>query len=145
MIMPRVANVEILRARRGSELHKRFGLYVEHVGVLSSYPEDYEARLRPMFSGAFEHLNFLVLEAHDLALTKIERNAPRDIKDVRFLASGGLIDPDTLVNRYFSEMRPSLAAGNTLKQIEHNMRLWLEDFWPTPRLDAWPSDGNHES
>ena len=36
-------------AGHGSALHKKFGLYLQHVGV-ASLPEEYEARLIPMIS-----------------------------------------------------------------------------------------------
>ena len=72
-------------AGQGSALHKKFGLYLQHVGV-ASLPEAYEARLIPMFPGADRNLRLLGAEAYDLALSKLERNLARDrdIVDPRF-------------------------------------------------------------
>lgn len=51
-------------AGHGSPLHKRFGLYLQHVGV-ASLPEAYEARLIPMFPGAYRNLRLWGAEAYD--------------------------------------------------------------------------------
>ena len=51
----------------GSPLYKRFGLYLDPVGV-ANVPEDYEARLIEMYPGAFEHLRLYALDPYDIAL-----------------------------------------------------------------------------
>jgi hypothetical protein len=114
---------------RGSWLFKKYKLYLQHVAVLSAYPDEYELRLRPMFPRVFKNLSLLVLEAHDLALTKIERNQEIDYADVALLAKSGLIQPGVLKERYQLEMRPYL-SGRSLETIDYNLRSWLEDFWP---------------
>lgn len=48
------------RAREGSELHKRYHVYLQVVG-LASIPEGYEARLTEMFPGMFKHLRLFAL------------------------------------------------------------------------------------
>lgn len=59
------------------------------------------------------------LEAHDLALSKLERNSARDREDVRFLARAVPLDLAVLESRYHSELRPYLATPE-----RHD--LWLE-------------------
>ena len=67
-------------AGHGSALHKRFGLYLQYVGV-ASLPEAYEARLISMFPGTYRNSRLLGAEAYDLALSKLERNLGRDRED----------------------------------------------------------------
>jgi Nucleotidyltransferase of unknown function (DUF6036) len=55
----------------GSSLHRKYGIYLQVVGVVTM-PEEYESRLIEMFPGAFEHLRLLGLDPYDLALSKIE-------------------------------------------------------------------------
>jgi len=77
-------------AGEGSDLHRRFGVYLQPVRIVT-YPENYETRLIRMWPDhAFEHLGLFALEAHDLALTKLERNSDVDRQDVQELARVGL-------------------------------------------------------
>jgi hypothetical protein len=106
----------------GSPLHERHGVYVQHTGVVT-VPEDYGRRLIAMFPRAFRRLALSGLEAHDLALSKLERNSARDREDVKYLARAAPLDLAVLANRYRSELRPYLA-----NQERHDltMNLWLE-------------------
>jgi hypothetical protein len=62
----------------GSDLHRRFKVYLQPVTV-ASYTEDYESRLVRMWPALkSKHLRLYALEAHDLALTKLERNSDVD-------------------------------------------------------------------
>ena len=62
----------------GSGLHREFKVYLQPVTV-ASYPEDYKSRLVRMWPGLkTRHLQLYALEAHDLALTKLERNSDVD-------------------------------------------------------------------
>ena len=109
-------------AGQGSALHKRFGLYLQHVGV-ASLPEEYEARLIPMFPGAYRNLRLLGAEAYDLALSKLERNLGRDREDIKHLGRTVPLDADVLEQRYTQELRPYLMS------IEHHdltLGLWIE-------------------
>jgi hypothetical protein len=76
-------------AGEGLPLHKKHRVYVDHVGVVS-FPDNYETRLVRAFP-SWSKARIWVLEAHDLALTKLERSNERDIRDVMFLAQAGLI------------------------------------------------------
>jgi hypothetical protein len=109
-------------AGEGSVLHKKHGVYLQHVGIVT-VPSDYEDRLTLMFPTAFRRLLLLGLEAHDLALSKLERNSARDREDVRYLARAAPLDLSVLESRYRRELRPYLA--NTDRH-DLTVRLWLE-------------------
>ncbi|MBM3735398.1 MAG: hypothetical protein FJW39_06370 [Acidobacteria bacterium] len=76
-----------------------------------------------MFADAFRWLKLFALEAHDLALSKLDRNSARDREDVRFLASRAPLDPVILVDRYHSEMRPYLV---NVDRHDLTIHLWLD-------------------
>lgn len=109
-------------AGEGSRLHKRYGLFVQQVRLVT-LPENYAERLIAIFPGAFQYLRVFGLEAHDLALSKLERNSARDREDVRFLAKAAPLDLALLEKRYHEEFRPYLA--NTDRH-DLTIRLWLE-------------------
>ena len=109
-------------AGEGSALYKKYGVYVQHVGIVT-VPEDYGGRLTLMFPTAFRRLLLLGLEAHDLALSKLERNSSRDREDVKYLSRAAPLDLAVLENRYQSELRPYLV--NT-ERHDLTMCLWLE-------------------
>ncbi|MGA2739392.1 MAG: DUF6036 family nucleotidyltransferase [Bryobacteraceae bacterium] len=96
-------------AGKGSPLHRKHKAYLDAVTVATP-PENYEERLISMYPCAWVHLRLEALEAHDLALSKLERNIDRDRDDVRQLAQAGLLKPDILRNRYYNELRPNLLA-----------------------------------
>ena len=109
-------------AGEGSTLHKKHGVYVQHVGIVT-VPENYAERLVPMFSSAYRHLSFMGLEAHDLALSKLERNLGRDREDIKYMARAVPLDLDLLETRYRDELRPYLAIP---ERHDLTLRLWLE-------------------
>ena len=109
-------------AGEGSALHKKYGVYLQHVGIVT-VPEDYADRLTSMFPSAYRRLLLPGLEAHDLALSKLERNLARDREDVKYLARTAPLDLAVLEDRYLSELRPYLA--NT-ERHDLALRLWLE-------------------
>ena len=109
-------------AGEGSALHKSYGVYMQHVGIVT-VPENYTDRMTLMFPTAFRRLSLLGLEAHDLALSKLERNSARDREDIKYLARFAPLDLSVLESRYEAELRPYLA--NT-ERHDLTMRLWLE-------------------
>jgi hypothetical protein len=109
-------------AGMGSALHKKHGVYVQHVGIVT-VPENYADRLIPIFPAAYRKVHLAGLEAHDLALSKLERNSGRDREDVKFLARAVPLDLTILEDRYRSELRPYLAAA---ERHDLTMRLWIE-------------------
>ena len=109
-------------ARQGSGLHKKHGVYFDFV-TLASYQDGYETRLTAMHSGLLRHIRLFALEAHDLALTKLARNADRDRSDVEFLATAAPLDVSVLRERYVREMRPYLQRP---EREDLTLELWLE-------------------
>jgi hypothetical protein len=109
-------------AGKGSPLHNKHGVYVQHVGIVT-VPDDYANRTVLIFPGAFRRLSLLGLEGHDLALSKLERNSARDREDVKYLGRAVPLDLALLERRYHTELRPYLA-----NQERHDLtlRLWLE-------------------
>jgi hypothetical protein len=125
---PTSALAELQRiAGRGSALERRFRVYLQVVRV-AMYPENYPSRLVPMWPARFRRLRLFALEAHDLALTKLDRNSDVDRQDVQQLAAAGLINAATLRKRYDEEYRPNLASGE--RKADLTMRLWIEMCWP---------------
>jgi hypothetical protein len=113
-------------AGQGSALHRKHKVYLDAVTVATP-PEDYADRLVPMFPGAWRRLSLFALEAHDLALSKLERNIERDRDDVQQLARAGKLNPEILKERYYGELRPNLLAHEA--QLDLTLRLWLESYW----------------
>lgn len=114
-------------AGRDSELDRRIHVYLQVVRV-AMYPQDYESRLVSMWPGRFRRLRLFALEAHDLALTKLERNSEVDRQDVQRLAAGGWINEAMLKERYETEYRPNLGAGE--EKLDLTVKLWVEMCWP---------------
>jgi hypothetical protein len=77
-------------AGKESSLHRKHGLYLDVVTV-TSVPESYESRSIALYPHYWKRLQLFVLEAHDLALTKLERNLDRDRADVQHLAHSGFL------------------------------------------------------
>ena len=113
-------------AGAGSSLHRRHNVYLDAVTVATP-PDEYESRLRPLFPGVWKNVNLYALEAHDLALAKIERNVERDRDDVQRLAKAGFLDREILRSRYLDELRPYLTRETWHDQT---LRLWVESCWP---------------
>lgn len=122
-LAPRAQLAPLLElGRQGGELHKKYGVYLHHVGV-AKVSEDYESRLTTMFKGAFERLRLCALDPYDLALSKLERNIERDRDDVRHLARAVPLDLAILQERYEKELRWQL--GNPSRE-DLTLKLWIE-------------------
>ena len=131
-ILPTISHDSLSRLQQvagpGSELHRRFKLSIQPVGVVT-YPENYSSRLIRMWPKfRLNNLQLYALEAHDLVLTKLERNQDVDRQDIQSLAKAGYIEPQTLRERYVSEFRPNLLSG--LERHDLTMKLWIEMCWP---------------
>jgi hypothetical protein len=111
---------------KDSPLHEKHKVYLDAVTVATP-PDEYESRLKPLFPGAWRFLSLFALEAHDLALTKLERNYERDREDVQRLARAGHLDRQTLSSRYYEELRPYLSRETWHDQT---LQLWIESCWP---------------
>ena len=126
-VVPNVRNELSRIAGKGSALHKKYRVYLDAVTVTTP-PENYQERLVPMFPGAWRRLHLFALEAHDLALSKLERNFERDRDDVQQLARAGHLRPEVLNERYYSERRPLISNED---RHDLTLRLWLDSYWPT--------------
>jgi hypothetical protein len=63
VIAPRDQLAALLElGRQGGELHKKYKVYLDYVGV-AKVPQDYEERLTEMFPGTFKHLRLCALDA----------------------------------------------------------------------------------
>ncbi len=125
----RVKNVRLEEiAGMQSPLHRRYGLYMQHVGI-ATVPADYAGRLVRMFPGAiWKHLTLYALEANDLALSKLERNAERDREDVLNLARAGHLNREILRDRYWEELRPYFLSRQ--EWHDKTLDLWIDMCWP---------------
>lgn len=109
-------------AGKGSELHRRYGIYLDLV-TIATVPEDYDQRLVEILTGSFKCLRLFALDPYDIALSKLERNIQRDRDDVKYLARTVPFDLNVLRERYERELRPYL--GNPERE-DLTLRLWLE-------------------
>lgn len=108
--------------QKGSELHQLHKVYLDPVAIVTP-PEDYELRLTEMFAGAFKSIRLLALDPYDLALTKIERNSPKDREDVKYLARTVPFDLSILRKRYEKELKPYLFVAG---REDLTFKLWIE-------------------
>ncbi len=112
----------IEKGQIGSELYKRYGLYVDPVGI-ATLPENYEDRLSEVFAGTFKHLRLFALDPYDVALAKIERNTDIDREDVKYLARVVPFDLDVLKARYYDELRVYLGKP---EREDLTLKLWID-------------------
>ncbi|MGH9328700.1 MAG: DUF6036 family nucleotidyltransferase [Terriglobia bacterium] len=111
-----------------SALAKKYKVHLQHVTV-NSLPEDYEARLVEMFPNRFKKLRLYAPDPYDLALSKLERNSPKDRDDVEYLTRACRLNAEVLRERYEEEMRPYLANES---RHDLTLKLWLESCFPEP-------------
>jgi len=126
-VVPHFAAAELTKlAGKGSPLHSEYGAYIDVVTVVTP-PEAYTDRLIPLFPNTWNHLKMFALEAHDLALTKLERNLDRDRSDVQFLARAGHLNPEILQERYRCELRPYLQSRP--EWHDQTLEMWIEAYF----------------
>jgi hypothetical protein len=77
-----------------------------------------------VFPGEFDKLRILVLDAYDLALSKLKRNTEIDVEDVKHLARAAKFDLDVLADRYRKELRPFLTGPEAKHDL--TLELWIE-------------------
>jgi hypothetical protein len=107
---------------RESKLAASYHVYLQHVTV-ATMPEKYESRLAGMFPGRFKKLKIFAPDPYDLALSKLERNSPKDQADFEYLANTVPLKAKILQGRYDRELRPNLMA----RQSWHDgtLKVWL--------------------
>ncbi len=119
----------LLLAGRGSALSKKYKLYLQDVGGIADYPEDYEDRLVDLWPGRLTNLRLRALEVHDIVLAKLTRGNRKDRFDVSSLAQAGWLDPAVLKERYRTELRPNIMTG-PLERHDLTLKLWMEEYFP---------------
>jgi Nucleotidyltransferase of unknown function (DUF6036) len=112
------------KGAEGSELHKKYKIYLDFVTVIQAFPENYDERLTEMFPGQLQNIRLFAPEAHDLALMKLGRNIERDREDVKYLACRGYLNAEDLERRYQKEMRPYIAVPENSADL--TLTFWLE-------------------
>ena len=117
-----ILNALLTLGGKGSKLHKKYGLFLECVG-LAMVPDDYESRLIEMYPKAFKHLRLFALDPYDLALSKLDRNHQQDRDDVKYLARTLPFDLNVLKERYYRELRPYLCVPD---RADTTLKLWIE-------------------
>ena len=117
-------------AGKESKLRRKHCVYLDVVTVATG-PADYPSRLVPLYPGQWTRLRLFALEAHDLALTKLERNFERDRADVEHLARRGHLKAATLRSRYVEELRPYLIGRESWH--DQTLDLWIESYFPDER------------
>jgi hypothetical protein len=108
-----------------SPLAARHGLHLERV-IIAEYPAAYAERLLLVTPPDCKLLAVRIVEPHDLALSKLARNSPKDREDVGRLAEHGLLQAAVLRERYEKEMAPHLHPG---LRADLTLSLWLEEFF----------------
>jgi hypothetical protein len=114
-------------AGKESKLRRKHGIYLDVVTVATA-PAEYASRLIPLYPGHWKRLRLFALEAHDLALTKLERNFERDRGDVEHLVRQGYLRAPTLRKRYVEELRPYVIGRESWH--DQTLDLWLEAYFP---------------
>ena len=111
---------------RGSKLAAKHKVHLQYVGV-ATIPEDYKSRLQGMFRGGFKKLKILAPDPYDLALSKLERNSPKDQSDVEYLAKTVPLDAKVLQHRYDRELRPNLMARESWH--DGTLKMWIDSYF----------------
>ena len=125
-IMPAGSADELLRvAGDGSEISRRRGLHFQQVTV-AECPAEYESRLTELAPGEYLNLRILAMDVHDVVLSKLGRNSPKDRADVEFLASRGFLRPEILRERFQEELRPYVLNED---RTTLTLMLWLDEFF----------------
>jgi hypothetical protein len=103
-VIPEQLGEELERiAGRGSDLAKKHRVYLQAVGGIVDLPDEYESRLTTLPLGLGK-LTLRSLEPYDLILSKLTRNSPKDMQDVRALAQKLNLEFDILMKRFQTEM-----------------------------------------
>lgn len=105
-----------------SFLQNQYKVYLDPVSVATP-PEDYDRRLVEIFPGSFKNIRLFALDPYDIALTKLERNSPKDREDVKYLARTVPFDLNVLQERYDRELRDYLFVP---EREDLTLRLWIE-------------------
>jgi hypothetical protein len=102
-VVPYEAALDLERiAGRDSDLTKKHKVYLQSVGI-AGYPDAYESRLTTLPLG-LKNLTLRGFDPYDLLLSKLTRNSPKDMEDVKALAPKLNLKFEVLVERFQTEM-----------------------------------------
>lgn len=110
-------------AGKESPLHKKHRVYLDLVGAIASVADDYEERLIHVTT-PLKRIRLYVMEVHDIVLTKLSRNQPKDIQDVEYIAKTVGLDTDLLGRRYESELRHNIIGPP--ERADGTLAFWLQ-------------------
>jgi len=133
-VRPHEGLAELLKvAGRDSPLANKHGVHIEYVAGITNWPENYEARLIELCPGRFERLRVFAVDPYDLALSKLERNSPKDREDVADLVRTQGLKSEILRERYEKELRPDL-----VNEAHHDitLKLWIEAYFEPETLPS---------
>ena len=123
MFVPKENSARLINSgQKGSDLHNRHKVYLDPVTIVTP-PEDYDRRLTKIYPGVFKKLSLYALDPYDIALTKIERNSPKDRDDVKYLARTVPFDLKILRERYYKELQGYLLVP---ERVDLTLKLWIE-------------------
>ncbi len=127
--IPRQATEELDRiAGRDSDVARKHRVFLQAVTGVADYPENYESRLTTLPLG-LKKLTLRILEPYDLLLSKLTRNSPKDMEDVRSLAQKRNLKFDPLIERFRTEM--SWVSRRDWHEQTLNV-AWKDYFKPAP-------------
>ncbi len=72
---------------------------------------------------SFKKISLYALDPYDIALTKIERNSPKDRDDVKYLAQTIPFNLNILRERYYQELQSYLLIP---ERVDLTLKLWIE-------------------
>jgi hypothetical protein len=102
-VIPYEAALDLERiAGRDSYLAKKHKVYLQSVGI-AEYPDEYESRLTTLPLG-LKNLTLRIFDPYDLLLSKLTRNSPKDMQDVKALAPKLHLKFEVLMERFQTEM-----------------------------------------
>ncbi len=111
-------------AESDSDLARKSGLCLRFSGV--DFVEDYDRRLRRLFSTTFVNLRLYALEAHDLVLTQLGAQPSGEMAIADYLVRAEILKPGTLWRRYRRGLRPYVAQPKPLdSKIEKLLKLYF--------------------
>ncbi len=109
---------------KNSPLHTKYGVYLDPVGAVATVPDDYKKRLILIESPLLKQIRLSVMDPYDIVLSKVSRNYPRDIEDVKYLANAANLDVEILRHRYEEELKPYVIGP--AERTNGNLRFWIE-------------------
>jgi hypothetical protein len=112
-------------AGKGSSLHKKHRLYVDHVGIVNM-PIDFMDRLIRV-TMPFKNITIFIPETYDLVLSKLERNSPKDYSDVEYLAKKYQLSFAVLLRRFNEELDFIPNRERHLTTLTHFWQEWFQE------------------